>query len=125
MPIFSSVADHPLVSAEYEALLKTYSVLITPTVSRTAPKLLGGESLGPFEQTQADQGIAMNTAQFNLTGHPAMALPIGFLPDEDSGNMLPASMQIIGPLHGEEKILRIGYAFEKAYDWKTGQSRAA
>lgn len=60
----------------------------------------------------------MNTAQFNLTGHPAMALPIGFLPDPDTGVKLPASMQIVGPLHGERKVLEVGYAYEKAFDWK-------
>lgn len=63
----------------------------------------------------------MNTSQFNLTGHPAMTLPIGFLPDlsgADPNVRLPVGMQIIGPLHGEEKILRVGLAYEKMFDWK-------
>jgi hypothetical protein len=50
-----------------------------------------------------------------------MALPIGFLPDlsgADVNIMLPVSMQIVGPLHGEDKILKVGYAYEKMFDWR-------
>jgi amidase len=70
---------------------------------------------------EADQGIALNTAQFNLTGNPAMALPIGFLNDlsgEDGSVRLPVSMQIVGPLYGEDKVLKAGYAFERMWDWR-------
>ena len=108
------------VSREYEALLSEYDALITPTVSSTAPKLVPREA-GLLEQWKADQGIALNTAQFNLTGNPAMALPIGFLPDlsgADENVKLPVSMQIVGPLHREDKILKVGYAYEKMFDWR-------
>jgi amidase len=106
------------VSREYEALLSDYDVLITPTVPSTAPKLVPREA-GLLEQWKADQAIALNTAQFNLTGNPAMALPIGFLPDlsgADENVKLPVSMQIVGPLHGEDKVLKVGYAYEKMFD---------
>jgi hypothetical protein len=59
-----------------------------------------------LEQWKANQGIALNTAQFNLTGNPAMALRIGYLPDlsgADENVKLPVRMQIVGSLHGEDK----------------------
>jgi amidase len=74
-----------------------------------------------LEQWKTDQGTAQNTAQFNLTGNLAMALPIGFLPDlsgADAGVKLPFGMQIVGPLHGEDKILKVGYAHEKMFNWR-------
>jgi len=107
-------------SREYEAIFEKYDVFITPTVSSTAPKLVARDA-SLIEQWKADQGIALNTSQFNLTGHPAMALPIGFLPDLSGLKKevrLPVSMQIVGPLHGEEKVLKVGYAFERMYDWR-------
>jgi amidase len=74
-----------------------------------------------LEQWKADQRIALNTAQFNLTGNPAMALPIGFLGDlsgSDESVRLPVSMQVVGPLYGEDKVLRVGYAWERMWNWR-------
>ena len=50
-----------------------------------------------------------------------MTLPIAFLQDlsgEDENVWFPVAMQIIGPLHGEERILKVGLAWEKAFDWR-------
>ncbi len=53
----------------------------------------------------------MRTIPFNVTGHPALALPAGF------ADGLPISMQIAGK-HGDEAgICRIGDAFERATDF--------
>lgn len=49
---------------------------------------------------------------FNLTGSPALALPIGFT---DHG--LPTGMQIVGRHHDEPVILRIAAAYEAATGW--------
>ncbi len=53
----------------------------------------------------------MRTLPFNLSGHPALAVPIALL------NGLPAGMQIIGKIFGEAQICRIGHAFEQATDF--------
>ena len=50
-----------------------------------------------------------------------MTLPIGFLPDlsgTDPKVRLPVAMQIVGPLHGEDKIFKIALAYESMFDWK-------
>jgi Asp-tRNA(Asn)/Glu-tRNA(Gln) amidotransferase A subunit family amidase len=52
----------------------------------------------------------MRTIGFNLSGHPALALPIGF------ADGLPMGMQIIGRHHGEAVICQLGDAFESATD---------
>jgi aspartyl-tRNA(Asn)/glutamyl-tRNA(Gln) amidotransferase subunit A len=51
----------------------------------------------------------MQTIPFNVTGNPAMSIPIGF-----SSSNLPLSMQIVGAPFADAMVLRIGRAFEKA-----------
>jgi Asp-tRNA(Asn)/Glu-tRNA(Gln) amidotransferase A subunit family amidase len=58
-----------VVSRENEAFLSKYAVLITPTVSSTAPKP-GDRDAGLMAQWKAEQGIAVGTSQFNLVGKP-------------------------------------------------------
>lgn len=52
----------------------------------------------------------MRTIGFNVSGHPALALPIGF------SDGLPMGMQIVGRHWGEAVICQLGDAFERATD---------
>lgn len=53
----------------------------------------------------------MRTIGFNLSGHPVLALPVGF------HQGLPIGMQLIGKHHDEARIVQIGDAFERATDY--------
>jgi Asp-tRNA(Asn)/Glu-tRNA(Gln) amidotransferase A subunit family amidase len=53
----------------------------------------------------------MRTIGFNISGHPALMLPMGF------HEGLPLGMQIVGPHYGEARICQIGDAFERATDF--------
>jgi aspartyl-tRNA(Asn)/glutamyl-tRNA(Gln) amidotransferase subunit A len=53
----------------------------------------------------------MRTIGFNISGHPALMLPMGF------HDGLPLGMQIVGPHYGEARICQIGDAFERATDF--------
>ena len=55
-----------------------------------------------------------HTIPFNVTGHPALAVPTGFA---KSG--LPIGMQIIGRPFDEPTVLRIGAAYESVAQWTT------
>jgi Asp-tRNA(Asn)/Glu-tRNA(Gln) amidotransferase A subunit family amidase len=55
----------------------------------------------------------MRTIGFNISGHPVLALPMGF------HDGLPLGMQIVGPHFGEARICQIGDAFERATDHST------
>ncbi len=48
-------------------------------------------------------------APFNMTGHPAIAVPTGFDPDG-----LPLGVQLVGPMGGEAACLAFGAAIESA-----------
>jgi aspartyl-tRNA(Asn)/glutamyl-tRNA(Gln) amidotransferase subunit A len=54
---------------------------------------------------------ASYTAPYNLTGAPALAVPIGF---EDG---LPLGFQIAGKPFSEAAVLRVGHAFEQATEF--------
>ena len=49
------------------------------------------------------------TYPFNLTRHPAAALPIGF------ADGMPASLQLIGPAYREDKVLQASRAIEAVH----------
>ena len=51
------------------------------------------------------------TLPANLAGVPALALPV---PTERGKGRLPASLQLIGPAHGEESLLAAGLVVEQA-----------
>jgi amidase len=106
----------------YEKLFEEYDLIVMPTTPFVAPANVDwkrGDS--PMEALKPSMGITTNTAIFDVTGHPAMSLPVGFAPaKEDASVMLPVGLQLVGGLWKEQKILDAGYAWESANDWKTG-----
>lgn len=102
---------------KYQALFEKYDVLVMPTTPVVAPR--HGKRGFPLESVKPSMGLTINTAIFNVTGHPALSIPIGFAPaKEDEQVMLPVGMQIVGGLWQEEKILRVGHAWESYCDWR-------
>ncbi|WAL40061.1 amidase [Brevibacterium sp. BRM-1] len=53
------------------------------------------------------------TAPVCITGHPALALPMGLVPEGSPGAGLPVSLQLIGARGGEDAILALGEAFQE------------
>ena len=53
-----------------------------------------------------------NTAPFDLSHHPAMAIPCGM------SEGLPVSMMLVGRHYDEPTIYRAASAFEQAGDWR-------
>lgn len=101
----------------YQAVFEQYDVVIMPTAPVVAPR--HGTKDSPMDALKPSMGMTINTAVFNVTGHPAMSIPVGFAPSKtDPGVLLPVGMQIVGGLWKEGKVLRAGYAWEKEYDWR-------
>lgn len=91
--------------AKIDSLLLRHDALITVGALTTA--LLAA----PFEKEAV--WTPMRTIGFNVSGHPVLALPIGF------HDGLPIGMQIVGKHHDEARIVQIGDAFERATDHAT------
>ena len=87
---------------EVNRLLEHHDAIVTIGALTTAPLA------APFEKEAV--WTPMRTIGFNVSGHPVLALPIGF----DGG--LPMGMQVVGRHHDEAGIVQVGHAFERATD---------
>jgi aspartyl-tRNA(Asn)/glutamyl-tRNA(Gln) amidotransferase subunit A len=86
--------------------------LLTPTVPYDPPP-----AKGPFpEETegrrQPPAGVAAFTIPFNLSWHPAATLRAGF-----SKRGLPVGLQLVGPRHRDDLVLRASLVFERERPW--------
>ena len=96
--------------AAYDAVLADYDLLLMPTVPMKATPLPGpGASRAEYVQRALE--MIVNTCPFDITHHPAMAVPCGLR------DGLPISMMLIGKAYDEPTIYRAAYAFEQAEDW--------
>jgi amidase len=90
-----------------------YDVLVLPT-SPTPPPPLG--VLGPL-QTEDDpvydrRGPAVFTLPFDITGEPAVSLPLHWSDDD-----LPVGVQFIAPYGREDVLIRLAAQLEQACPW--------
>jgi aspartyl-tRNA(Asn)/glutamyl-tRNA(Gln) amidotransferase subunit A len=100
-----------------QSLFERYDFLVMPTNARTAldvghdaandEVVIDGVKCGITRQ-----GWTSYQYPFNLTGHPALALPSGFGVDG-----LPTSVQIVGRWGAETDVLRLGALLEQARPW--------
>ncbi|KAI1845855.1 hypothetical protein JX266_007942 [Neoarthrinium moseri] len=108
--------------AAYDDALSKYDVLITPATPTVAmqrnEKWHGGGVMGHLDLAL---GNNMNTGMFNVTGHPAMTMPIGWGKPREEGvaGKLPIAFQIVGKRFGESDMFLAAAAWEAgglAYD---------
>lgn len=97
--------------AAYDSVLATCDLLLMPTTPMKAPPL---PKPGASREEIVERAFEMltNTAPFDVSHHPAMAIPCGMR------DGLPVSMMLIGKHFDEPTIYRAAYAFEQAGDWK-------
>lgn len=88
-------------------LFKEYQLLVSPTLSDVAPRFADLASL--------DWGSFSRTMQFNLSGHPALSLPLE-LPDSD----LTGGLQLVGPYASEFELLDHGAQLETSLGHVSG-----
>ena len=100
-----------------QTLFERYDFIVTPTSSRTALEvthdaandevIVDGVKCGITRQ-----GWTSYQYPFNLTGHPALAVPSGFGTDA-----MPTSVQIVGKWGCDSDVLRLGALLERACPW--------
>ena len=95
-----------LIKQDFENAFGTVDVLISPSSPVTAFPI--GEKVNDPLAMYAND---LATIPGSLAGIPAMSVPSGIA--SDTG--LPVGLQIMGPALGEERIYRVGAAFESAY----------
>ncbi|MEV4643996.1 Asp-tRNA(Asn)/Glu-tRNA(Gln) amidotransferase subunit GatA [Saccharopolyspora sp. NPDC049357] len=100
-----------LITRDFDAAFEQVDVLVSPTTPTTAFKI--GERVDdPMAMYLAD----LCTIPSNLAGNAAMSIPCG-LSDEDG---LPVGLQIMAPAMADDRLYRVGAAYEVARDAEQG-----
>lgn len=96
---------------EVETLLDSTAVLLTPTVNVVG---WGPEGPLPVELPGGiwDPGLAVNTPDFNFTGHPGVSVPMGI-----SREGVPMGLQIVAPKFEDQLALGLAKVVEEARPW--------
>lgn len=108
-----SIAALRLAAMRIAADLMPYDVFLTPTLTQL-PRPLGywsmdAEDLEAYLDRWADAGYMF---AFNVSGLPAMSLPIAVTPEN-----IPVGMQIVGRYGDEAALLRLARQLEDALEW--------
>lgn len=85
---------------------QNFDAFITAGTLGTAPRFDAEPPLGTA-------GSPFQSMPFNVTGHPAMSVPIGLAKDG-----LPLSLQVVGRHFDEAMVLRVGRSIERAAGWE-------
>ena len=96
-----------ILSDDFDRLMQSVDVAVSASSMDPIFPIADPEAVARFYPRQA-------RTPFNVTGHPAMSLPIGF--DSDG---LPLSMQVVGRYGDEATVYRAGHAYEQATEWHT------
>ena len=98
---------------EYEDLFSNYDILLSPTLSHSPPKI---GHIGPavdfdthFERVR--RYVSFTPPQ-NITGAPAISLPMGFCPEG-----LPIGLQFAASFGHDKRLLELALELEEAQPW--------
>ena len=116
----TSAAEYGRAVAQLQALARRIvsawadvDVLITPTLALPPVPIGWQEAVqGPIEQLLRNTEFTPFTAVANLTGQPAISLPLHW---SDDG--LPIGVQAIGPPAGDALLLQLGAQIEAVRPW--------
>jgi amidase len=91
-----------------------YDLLLTPTLAAPTPAVgtVDGSHRDPSATLLAAIPYAAFTLAWNVTGQPAISLPLG------STDGLPLGVQLVGPAGGEPTLLAIAAQLEQARPWR-------
>lgn len=97
----------------FDEVFGRYDLILSPTTAALPPKL-GELSLDqPFDDFAKRAVLASPfTAMFNMSGHPAMSVPLHW-----SAEGLPIGVQFAAPYGGEARLIALAAQLEKAAPW--------
>lgn len=101
-----------LIKKDFEDAFKTVDAIISPVAP--TPAFIVGSIGDPLSYYLQDVFVIPQA----MAGIPALSVPCGFTKEN-----LPMGLQIMGPQWGEETVLRVGNAYEKATEWHTAKPK--
>ncbi|WP_116051319.1 Asp-tRNA(Asn)/Glu-tRNA(Gln) amidotransferase subunit GatA [Amycolatopsis palatopharyngis] len=100
-----------LISRDFDSAFERVDVLVSPTTPTTAFKI-GERADDPMAMYLAD----LCTIPSNLAGNAAMSVPSGLSADDG----LPVGLQIMAPALADDRLYRVGAAYETAREAAEG-----
>jgi amidase len=89
-----------------------HDLLVTPTVAAPPPELGWFTAAGPRHEGERIAGFIPYTAQFNMTGQPAVSLPLHW-----TAGGLPVGVQLVAAYGREDLLVRVASQLEQAAPW--------
>jgi amidase len=96
----------------------SYDVLLTPTLSAPPPPLGWFTAEGPDREGPRIASFSPFTAPFNMTGQPAISLPL-----HQSADGLPVGVQLVAGYGREDVLVRLAAQLEQAAPWADRRPR--
>jgi amidase len=91
-----------------------FDLLVTPTIAAPPPRI-GALGPGPDDDVTATEkifGLISFTPQFNVTGQPAVSLPLAW-----SSEALPIGVQFVAATARDDLLIRLASQLEQARPW--------
>jgi amidase len=89
-----------------------HDLLLTPTLGAPPPELGWFTADGPQAEGPRIASFIPYTAQFNMTGQPAVSLPLHWTPGG-----LPVGVQLVAAYGREDLLIRVASQLELAAPW--------
>jgi amidase len=89
-----------------------HDLLLTPTLGAPPPELGWFTEAGPETEGRRVGSFIPYTAQFNMTGQPAVSLPLHWTPDG-----LPVGVQLVAAYGREDVLVQVASQLEQAAPW--------
>jgi amidase len=98
---------------EIGAFFTGVDVLLTPTLSRQVPPLGLLDTMNMASIATHAGAYSALTSPYNITGQPAMSLPLGF-----DSNGLPVGVQVVAAFGREDVLIRLASQIEVVAPWR-------
>ncbi|SHL78286.1 amidase [Streptomyces yunnanensis] len=94
------------------ALFGSYDVLLTPTTATPPPRVGALARLSGWQTDKAMIAACPYAWPWNVLGWPGVSVPAGF-----SADGLPLGAQLLGPAHGEPRLISLAAQLQDALRW--------
>lgn len=110
-----SIREMRRMGTECSKLFQQYDVVMTPVLAHRTPKIGYFSPELPYEEvTKRAIDFATYTGLYNVTGEPAISLPLGV----DSHGM-PLGVQFAAPYGEDKRLIELAFELEEAQPWRT------